>query len=230
MADLSLRLSVIATLVPNGARVCDIGTDHGYLPIYLKSTGRAKTVIAADIGEKPLANARKNIEKSGVSGIDLRLCDGLTGINKGEVDTIIVAGMGGEVISHILEDCSWLSESPSTKLILQPTTSAEELRRWLVKNQFEITAEEPLCENGKVYSIMSAIFGGKAYSVTDSFYYTGKVSPHSKDGITYIEKQYNRLKSCADSIKDIPEKSKDYKYYKTVSDNIYTILNSSLED
>ena len=76
---LSLRLALISTLVPPGARVCDIGTDHGYLPIELIKRGDIKSVIATDIRKMPLANADKNIKATGVGGITLRLCDGLEG-------------------------------------------------------------------------------------------------------------------------------------------------------
>ena len=103
MNNLSLRLSTIASLVPKGAFVCDVGTDHGFLPIFLMESGKARGVIATDINEKPLKKAKENLKKTGTEGITLRLCDGLSGIKKGDADTVIIAGMGGEVISGILE-------------------------------------------------------------------------------------------------------------------------------
>ena len=94
MSALSKRLSVIASLVPSGARVCDIGTDHAYLGIELIKSGKAISVIACDINEKPLLKAKANIEKSGVNGIELRLQDGLAGIKPGDADCIVIAGIG----------------------------------------------------------------------------------------------------------------------------------------
>ena len=98
MTHLSLRLETIASLVPLGARVCDVGTDHGLLPIYLKQKGIAKSVIATDLNEKPLENARKNISSSGITDISLRLCDGLSGVSQNEADTVIIAGMGEKLL------------------------------------------------------------------------------------------------------------------------------------
>ena len=154
MPKLSLRLETIAALVPFGARVCDIGTDHGYLAIELIKSKKAKSVIAADIGEKPLLNAKKNITAANIDGIELRLCDGLSGIKNGETDTVIIAGMGGEVISGILENGKEVARCGDISFILQPTTSPEHLRRYLFENGYTIESETPLCENGKLYSVM----------------------------------------------------------------------------
>lgn len=167
---LGLRLKLIASLVPDGARVCDIGTDHAYLPIELIKSGKASRVIATDIREKPLENARKNIQKSGVTEIDLRLCDGLSAVEKSETDAVIIAGMGGEVISGIISRAKWLKEKPYTLLILQPTTSPEDLRRFLIANCFEITSDTAISENGKLYSVMTAVFTGNKISVPGYFY------------------------------------------------------------
>ena len=135
---LSVRLSAIADYVKKGAFVCDVGTDHGYLAVHLMKSGVAKRVIATDINAKPLANAQKNIEKSEVFGIELRLCDGLGGVNRGEADTVIIAGMGGEVISGILERGASIVREKNITLFLQPTTSPVFLRRYLCENGFSI--------------------------------------------------------------------------------------------
>ena len=131
MSALSKRLSVIASLVPSGARVCDIGTDHAYLGIELIKSGKATSVIACDINEKPLLKAKSNIEKSGVTGIELRLRDGLSGLKPSETDCIVIAGIGGEVISGIFERTNIFSQEYSPAIILQPTTSPEILRKFL---------------------------------------------------------------------------------------------------
>ena len=85
MPNISIRLKAIADFVKPNSAVCDIGCDHGYLSIYLKQNEIAKSVIAADIGEKPLKNAAKNIEAANISGIELRLCDGFSGISPKEL-------------------------------------------------------------------------------------------------------------------------------------------------
>ena len=152
------RLTEIFSALPKCNTFADIGCDHGYLAIYLKQNNIAKTVIATDIGEKPLKSAQKNVAEANVSGIDLRLCDGLSGINPNETDTIIIAGMGGEVISGLIERGKNVAARESVTLILQPTTSPEFLRRFLYSNGYEILAEIPVFENGKVYSVMKVQF------------------------------------------------------------------------
>lgn len=219
MTDLSLRLKTIAALVPHGARVCDIGTDHGYLSIYLKQQNTASSVIATDLREKPLESARRNIALSGVNGIELRLCDGLSGIKETEADTVIIAGMGGEVIAGILSACEWIKKAEMT-LILQPTTSGEALRRFLICGGFDIETEVPVSENGKLYSVMKCRFTGNTEKADEYFYYIGKVSPATDDGRLYIEKQQNRAFKCMEALKNIPSKHKELEYYRSVYEGI----------
>ena len=214
MSELSLRLKTIASLVPFGARVCDVGTDHARLPIFLKQTGIAKSVIATDLNEKPIKFAKENIEKSGATGISLRLCDGLSAVEKGEADTIIIAGIGGEVISKILEECDWIESSDIT-LILQPTTSPEVLRKLLIHKGFGIENEIPLYENGKIYSIITAKFYGGNTNYPEHFYYIGKV-PKTENGIIYIKKQQKRIFDCMNAYKNIPNKQKEYELFSKI--------------
>ncbi len=222
MINLSLRLKTIASLVPVGARVCDIGTDHAYLPIFLKKSGIATSVIATDLNEKPLENAKSNIENSAVSAISLRLCNGLSAVSALEVDTVIIAGMGGEVIVGILNACQWAKTADKT-YILQPTTSAEVLREFLCKNGFEIVAETPVAENGKLYSVMTVKFTGNICEYPEYFYYVGKI-PTTNDGILYIKKQQKRVLGCMTALENIPQKKTDYLKNKSVYDGITKIL------
>jgi len=224
MNSLSLRLETIASLVPFGARVCDIGTDHGYLSIHLKSNNIAKSVIATDLNEKPLLTAKKNIEQSGVNGIDLRLGGGLSPIKKDEVDTVIIAGMGGEVISGIINGCEWIKSSTYT-LILQPTTSADSLRRFLYNNGFMIQSENAVEENGKLYSVMVVKYTKNVQIMPEYFYYIGLLKPNNTASFLYIKKQEKILSSCVDSLKNIESKQADYVKYKTAYLGITKILN-----
>lgn len=221
---LSRRLELIASLVPKGARVCDVGTDHARLPIYLIEEKKAERVIATDIRPLPLENAKKNVASSGVTKIELRLCDGLSAVKKCEVDTVIIAGIGGEVISGIISRAELLCKQPYPLLILQPTTSPEFLRRYLSQNGFEIQSETALKENGKLYSVMTAYFTGKTKKMPVHFYYTGRVKPDTEDGFLYIQKQYIRLKKCADALRNIPEKQTEHLYYKGLSDEILRLM------
>ena len=228
MPQLSKRLKLIASLVPNGARVCDIGTDHGYLSIELIKSGVAASVIATDINEKPLNRAKSNAEKSGFQ-IDLRLCDGLVGISPSEVDTVIIAGMGGEVISGIIERGEKVAKSVSL-LLLQPTTSPEALREFLFKNGYEILREEPLLENEKLYSVMVCRYSGIVADYKPYTCFIGMLSPEPQEGRLYIEKQYKRCLSCAKALKSIPQKQKEYNYYNSVAIELNEILSTTGEE
>ena len=212
MKDLSLRLKTIAAIVPVGARACDIGTDHGYLSIYLRQQYIAKTVIACDLNRKPLDTAKKNIEKLNADNITLRLCDGLQGIKRDEIDTVIIAGMGGNVISDILSHCPFNLDDEIT-FILQPTTSAEVLREFLCKNGFEIISETPVFENGKLYSVMLVRYSGVIAETDIGFYYIGKLDKRDPAGLKYIEKQEKRLLKASKATQGIPEKQNDYIHF-----------------
>ena len=206
--------------MPDGARACDIGTDHGYLPVFLRKSGKAERVIAADIKEKPLQNARDNIRLSGVSGVETRLCDGLSGIRKDEADTVIIAGIGGEVITGILAGCDWLTLPPCPLLILQPTTSPEMLRRFLHEHGFAFLEEIPIEENDKVYSVFTCRFTGEASERDDDFFYTGLLTAKTKAGRRYIQKQYDRLHTCAQALESIPEKQDECTFYNRICEHL----------
>lgn len=221
MQNLSVRLSAIASLIPEGAKVCDVGTDHAFLPIALKKSGRAVNVIATDINEKPLKKARENIEKANVSDISLRLCDGIEGVGQDEADCFIVAGIGGEVISGILSRGIDNLSSKDITLILQPTTSPEFLRKFLYDNGFVITEEIPIEENSKLYSVMKCCYSGEKQIKEKFFYFSGLVNPLDPSGKKYIEKQTRRAFKCVKALENIPEKSAEYKYYKEIYDSLW---------
>ncbi len=212
---LGKRLSCIADFVRPKAAVCDVGTDHGYLAIHLMQSGIASSVLAVDINEKPLNNAKQNIQRAETSGIELRLSDGLSAIKKGEADTFIIAGMGGEVISGILERGKEITQNRKISLVLQPTTSPEFLRRFLYDNGYEILAETPVAENGKIYSVMKVAYSGEGKEKNEGFYYIGKITPRSEEGILYIKKQQRRCFSCMKSLENIEDKKKEYTHYKS---------------
>lgn len=219
---LSRRLKTIAALVPLGARVCDIGTDHAILPVFLSENTLVKSIIATDVREKPLKNAKKNIERSGVANIELRLCDGFSCISPDEFDTAIIAGMGGEVISGIISRAEMLKDAGKL-LILQPTTSPEILRKYLCDNGFVIETEIPLTDNGKIYSVMAVRYSGRTKLYDEAYYYVGDIKPDSPDGLAYIEKQYYRFKDCADALRPISEKLNEYKAYRSLAEKIRSI-------
>lgn len=151
---ISKRLLCCASMVQPGSRVADIGTDHGYLGIYLLQSGAARHVIACDLRKDPLENARRNAKLFGVDGeMKLRLSDGLEKILPDEVDTVVMAGMGGDLIQIILSQCPWRKRE-GLQFILQPQSAGNVLRRWLCEDGFEIQREEPVQDGHFLYTVM----------------------------------------------------------------------------
>ena len=156
---LSSRLQAIANLVPLGAKVADIGTDHGYIPVWLAQTGVAKKLAAADINKGPLQHAKQTATEYGVFDmIHFELCSGLSFCSSSEYDTVIIAGMGGENIASILEAAPWTADGAHT-LLLAPHTKAEELRRYLMDHGYEILREKLVYDRGTIYPIMEVTAG-----------------------------------------------------------------------
>ncbi len=223
MLELSKRLSLIAEFVNEGSSVCDVGTDHGYLPAFLYLSGKVKNVIATDINPKPLMSARKNIERLGADGVRLVLCDGLSGVEQENIDTVIIAGMGGEVISGIINRSAFLRNDAVT-LILQPTTAAKELRIFLATNGFTVEREQALQENGKIYSIMLVKYNGAPYKLDNIQALIGILKPTDDAACEYITKQYRIAQKCAEQLKAAPSKQDEYNYYLKLSEDLKNIL------
>lgn len=157
---ISKRLLCCAAMVPEGARVADIGCDHGYLGIWLLTEGKASYVAASDLREKPLEKARANSRLYGVADrMDCFVADGLAAVDPASVDTIVCAGMGGDNIAGILQAAPW-TRDPAYTLILQPQTSGNDLRRWLGENGYTIEAENLVQDGGFLYFTLTARYGG----------------------------------------------------------------------
>ncbi len=151
---LTPRLLTAAELVEPGARVADVGTDHGYLPVWLRQTGRSPFVVASDLRPDPLASARASAARWDVTGIDFRLCPGLEGIAPREVDTVVIAGMSGETMVSILSDAAW--DWTGKRLILQPMTKRPELLTWLYDHGLHLCRETLVPEREKLYWVLCA--------------------------------------------------------------------------
>jgi tRNA (adenine22-N1)-methyltransferase len=153
---LSERLLAIAALVPLGARVADIGTDHALLPCYLVGSEKATSVIGVDVHRGPYERAWQTVRECSLEEyIEIRLGDGLTVLKPGEVDTVVIAGMGGTAISNIF------AESPQVvgslrKVILQPMNNPAAVRNWLWEHGWEITAEDLIFEDKQYYQLIGA--------------------------------------------------------------------------
>ncbi len=157
---LTNRLLACASLVRPGNVAADIGTDHGYLPIYLLEQGICPRVLAADIREMPLEAAKRNVQRSGItSHIDFYLSDGLENLPVEQLQTVICAGMGGDCMIGIL-DRARVVWQPGYQFILQPQSSVSDLRKWLSEQHFSILRER-LAQDGKfIYTVMEVVYGG----------------------------------------------------------------------
>ena len=152
--ELSPRLRTVEELVPAGARLADVGTDHAYLPAALILEGKIPWAIAADLRRGPLDRARATVQEYGLTGkVAFRLCNGLTGIQPDEVDAVAIAGMGGETIAAILSAAPWVRKR-DVPLVLQPMSSMPELRGWLQKNGFSIVEERLAQEGDTLYTAL----------------------------------------------------------------------------
>ena len=164
---ISRRLKCCADMVPLNARVADIGTDHAYLPIFLLRSGRINYAFASDINEGPLASAIENAKESGVhTKMEFALADGLDAICEKGITDIAICGMGGELISEIVQRADFI-RTREIRLILQPMSKFAHLRRALAKMGYEIEDEEYSASQGKNYITLCARFTGKAREIDD---------------------------------------------------------------
>ena len=154
--ELSKRLQTVANAVTLGSRVADVGTDHGYVPIYLVERGLCPGAIAMDVNEGPLARAEEHIRAEGLSDrIQTRKSDGLAALAPEETDAVVIAGMGGALMCRILQDATAFLEA-GRELILQPQSEWFKVRRLLSASGYRITQEWFLEEEGKYYVVIKA--------------------------------------------------------------------------
>ena len=155
--EMSARLKLIAGFVTEGYVVADIGTDHGYIPIWLIKADRIPRAIAMDIGKGPLERAQENIKQYGYEDrIETRLSDGLKVLRVNEADSVVIAGMGGPLIVSLLE-AGKTALNTVKELILSPHTDIYLVRHYLIENGYDIVREEMVYDMGKYYTVMKAV-------------------------------------------------------------------------
>lgn len=170
---MNIRLETLASLVPNGRGLIDVGTDHGYLPLHLARKGYSGKLFASDINVGPLSAARRSAREADLEDrITFLLCNGLADCPQEEIDTIVVAGMGGDLICDILDRTEWCLNRRYT-LILQPMTKAEVLRYWLVNNGFVIDTERLVPDGNHLYQILRASWQDRNTALTDAELFSG---------------------------------------------------------
>lgn len=213
--QLSKRLREIGNLVIPGSRVADIGCDHAYTSIYLIKKNISPYVIAMDINKGPLERARMNIEDYGyMDKIELRQSDGIKEIKEGEVDTLLIAGMGGGLMLKILSEGRDIIRSDIESLILQPQSDISLVRRQLKDFGFLIVYENMIKEDGKYYPMMRAekeskIEDKEAYDLTKEEHYNfGRLLLEGKHKVLeeYLIKKRRQLEKINNNLMANPTK------------------------
>ena len=201
---ISKRLELVASFVPQGAVLLDVGSDHAYLPIELVERGQIKSAIAGEVVEGPYKSAVKNVESHNLKErIQVRLANGLAAFEEADqVSVITIAGMGGRLIATILKE--GLEKLANVeRLILQPNNREDDLRIWLQANGFQIVAESIL-EEGKFYEILVVESGQMKLSASDvrfGPFLSKEVSP------VFVQKWQKEAVKLEFALEQIPEKN-----------------------
>lgn len=181
----------MAALVPPGT-AADIGCDHGYLICHLVESGRVTKGYACDISGPSLQKAQRLAERNGLA-VNCICTDGLQGVP--ETDTVIAAGMGGELIASIVLADERL-RAPGKTLVLQPMSRAGQLRIDLYKAGFELVKEQVVCDRGRVYTVMLATYGGEPKRISPLMSLVGLVPLSAgEERALYYEKVLGQLYS-----------------------------------
>ena len=202
---ISKRLELVASFVPQGAILLDVGSDHAYLPIDLVERGKIESAIAGEVVEGPYQSAVKNVEAHSLKEkIQVRLANGLAAFEESDqVSVITIAGMGGRLIARILEE--GLDKLANVeRLILQPNNREDDLRIWLQENGFQIVAESILEEAGKFYEILVVEVGQMKLSASDvrfGPFLTKEISP------VFVQKWQKEAVKLEFALGQIPEKN-----------------------
>ena len=202
---ISKRLELVASFVPQGAILLDVGSDHAYLPIELVERGKIESAIAGEVVEGPYQSAVKNVEAHGLKEkIQVRLANGLAAFEEvDKVSVITIAGMGGRLIAKILEE--GLDKLANVeRLILQPNNREDDLRIWLQENGFQVVAESILEEAGKFYEILVVEAGQMKLSASDvrfGPFLSKEVSP------VFVQKWQKEAAKLEFALNQVPEKN-----------------------
>lgn len=225
---LDSRLSSVASLVRRGSVVADIGTDHGYLICWLIQNGVSPFGIAADLRKGPLDNAERTVIECDISDkVELYLSDGLKELPENCADDIVIAGMGGILISEIIADAKWVFNK-KVRIIAQPMTHAEVLREFLINNGFGIVEEKTSTDGKHIYCALCAEFRGENRSFDKSYYYLGELLKNDDETTKkYIYKMIYTLEKKCTALKnaEIEESYELEKLIKNIKQKVSEVYN-----
>lgn len=213
---ISERLKAIADMVDSCECCADIGTDHGYIPIYLLNKGICKRAIASDINKGPLEKAKHNVKKEGLSDkIDCRLGSGFSTIKPGEQNVAIIAGMGGNLTRDIIEDGMEVFKSLDY-LIVQPVQNVEVFRQYVYEKGYEIIEEDLCIDEGKYYEIIKIKYKSKKQDmqdIDDIFYEISKFAYDRKHKLIneFIKNKIEKYEKILYAIKEDSESALERK-------------------
>ncbi|MCR4437040.1 MAG: class I SAM-dependent methyltransferase [Clostridiales bacterium] len=223
------RLKLVCDKVKVCGKVCDVGTDHAFIPIYLVKNNVCDRAVAGDVKKGPLQVAVNNIRKYGLEDrIEARLGYGLDVIEENEANTIIIAGMGGELITQILSRGYRKAKSAQT-MVIQPMNAVGEVRRWLFENGFDVYDEELAAEGNKIYCVMSARWDGKTRNLGEINYFVGEKLIERNDRIVkdYIQKKIEQIDRMIAGLSRTNRKDGEVKEkYRILRDSLKKIMES----
>jgi len=211
--ELSTRLKKVADLVEPCNCVADIGTDHAYIPIYLVKNNICSHAIASDINKGPVKKALLNVNSYNLQNrIECRLGSGLNTLKTKEADTVIISGMGGNLIRDIIEDRIDLFKEFKS-VILQPVQNPEVLREYIYKRGYNIIDEELCIDENKFYEIIKIRYSEKNYNIDNIFYEISKKLFDEKHPVIkdFIINKYNKYNKILSKINDTSELANDRK-------------------
>lgn len=221
---MNLRLNTLAQMVDPGSRVADIGTDHAYLPIELVKNKQINYAIASDIAKGPLQNAKNDIAEARLQGkIETRLGPGLSTVNHNDdIDTVVIAGMGGKLITDILDE-AWNKHFCFKTLILEPNIGEPGVRKWLMGHKYQIVTEKLIAESGHTYELIKARAVKKRSHLSEKAILFGPYILKEKNSIFY-QKWENQLAYHKKLLLDLNKaKKKDLQHINQVKQEIKLI-------
>ena len=223
-ATLDKRLLSCAEFVRAGAVFADIGTDHGYLPLFLLKEGRIERAYLSDVNCGPLSSAERNAKAEGLdSKCEFILADGASALDGKGITDYAICGMGGELISRIIEDAPHLFTN-GTRLILQPMTKQECVRRFLLDHGFTVVAERFSFDSGKYYVTVVAEYTGEVREISDEDAELGFKLPHVDDRVEYCGylegKRKAIVKALEGKIKGGHDATKDREALRLIEERI----------
>lgn len=221
MISLSDRLSAVAGFVTKGLVVADIGCDHAMLPIYLVERGITPKVIACDVNAGPVEIARNNILNAGYQDvIECRQGDGLAPITCGEVQSVVIAGMGGQLMIHILSLGKKVL-SGVQEIILEPQSEVELLRHFLENEGYMISSETLVRDDNKFYPVMRIVKGHMEYD-KEMYYRYGKELVLRKDAVLkeFLTREKHIYEAIIEKLSDNLEKEATYSRFNEIKKSL----------